>query len=98
MDTMLDEAEAAAWEQGGAALRYVARRRAPVALAAALGIGGLALAGRSGVRRLGGRALPGFAPAGKDLAWSSPAGLAGSPPRRVFLGRRPQRAPASAGL
>src|SRR3954453_5691703 len=43
MDTMLDEAErdrggalvAAAREQGGSALRYVARRRAPVALAAA---------------------------------------------------------------
>src|SRR4051794_26841917 len=100
MDTMLDEAErdrggalvAAAREQGGAALRYVARRRAPVALAAALGIGGLALAGRSGVRRLGGRALPGFAPAGKDLAWSSPAVLAGSPPRRFYSGRDPKRA------
>src|SRR4051812_37083175 len=101
MDTMLDEAKrnrgsalvTAAREQGGAALRYVARRRGAVALAAAaLGVGGLALAGRSGVRRLGGRTLPGFAPAGKDLAWSSPAVLAGSPPRRFYSGRDPKRA------
>ena len=98
---MLDEAE----RDGGGALvaaaREQARRRTalcgatarPVALAAAaLGVGGLALAGRSGVRRLGGRASPGFAPAGKDLAWSSPAVLAGSPPRRFYSGRDPKRA------
>src|SRR3954451_17082286 len=101
MDTMFDEAErerggapvAAARGQGRAALCYVARRRAPVALgAAALGVGGLALAGRSGVRRLGGRALPGFAPAGEDLAWSSTAGMGGKPPRRFYSGRDPKRA------
>jgi (S)-mandelate dehydrogenase len=103
MDTMLDEADrgsagavvVAAQEQTRAAVRYAARRRRPVALAAvALGLGGLTLAGwsRSRTRRLGGRASPGLAPAGKNLAWSSPAVLAGSPPRRFYDGRDPSSA------
>ncbi len=83
----------AAEEQMRAGVRSMTRRRRSVALAgAALGVGGLALAGWSGARRLGGRASPGRAPADKDLAWSSPAVLAGTPPRRFYSGRDPSRA------
>jgi (S)-mandelate dehydrogenase len=76
-----------------AGARHAARRRGPIALAAfALGLAGLILARRGAAGRLGGRASPGFAPADKTLAWSSPAVLAGSPPRRFYDGRDARRA------
>ena len=76
--------------------RYVTQRLTPAALAvAALGVGGLALAGWGGARRLStlvprGPRRAGRAPADRDLAWSSPAVLAGTPPRHFYSGRDPK--------
>ncbi|MGE0258962.1 MAG: alpha-hydroxy acid oxidase [Alphaproteobacteria bacterium] len=96
MDTMLDEldrgkpgATDAAPEQTNGAVHVARRRRAAAIAAVALGIGALTAAGwrRTRIRRPGGRASPGRAPAGKDLAWSSPAVLADTPWRRFYDGR-----------
>src|SRR4051794_37267816 len=83
----------ASQQQSHTAARHLVRRRAPVALAAvALGVGALGLAGWSRARRVAGRASPGFAPADKDLAWSSPAVLTRTPPPRFYDGRDPSSA------
>ena len=106
MDAISDQAErgaagalvAAAQERTRAAARYVAQRSYPGcarrsgARGRRVGSGGMGGARRLGTRRLAGRAAPGLAPADRDLAWSSPAVLAGSPPRRFYSGRDPSRA------